>query len=67
MSVDEFPRLHVSDQLPETDKDVTREAAVSEKVADVDAARTDTSTSVRGGEWSCGAVPTCCRHLWFLL
>lgn len=32
MSVDEFPRLHVSDQLPETDKDVTREAAVSEKV-----------------------------------
>lgn len=32
MSVDEFPRLHASDQLPETDKDVTREAAVSEKV-----------------------------------
>lgn len=32
MSVDEFPRLHVSDQLPETDKDVTREAAVSEEV-----------------------------------
>lgn len=32
MSVDEFPRLLVSDQLPETDKDFTREAAVSEKV-----------------------------------
>lgn len=36
----------MSDQLPETDKDFTHEAAVSGKSTDVDATRTDTSTSV---------------------